>query len=729
MIPKKIALIGNPNSGKTTLFNRLTRMNYREGNYSGVTVESCFGSWSIDHNTAIDVVDLPGCYSLQPFGQDGQDMQETIRTIHEGNFDCIDNVVDALNLQRHLYLTHQLRELDVPMILLINRIDLAQLHNIDIDVDVLSNQLNCPVLPTVAIDPKVSKTLLDALVNYKHSPFSGYKLNDKWQLLQSKFMQEESLVSQYGFLLKLEAGHPLKSYYQSDSLPMSVGIAELRYQHIESLTAQAVVKRKSNTKSIHRRIDQIVLHDWLGLPIFFLVMYGLFALTISFAGNLQVGVDAITHALLVDGVRYTADWLLLPSWWGSFLGLGIGQGIATTLTFTPVLFCMFMGLGFLEHSGYMSRAALLMDQLMRKIGLPGRSLVSFIIGFGCNVPAIMAARHLDQPRERLMTILMTPFMSCGARLTIYAVMVTAFFPRGGHNIIFILYLIGIAAAILTGYLLQPSLALEQPLPLVMEMPDYQKPKIRLLMHYARRQTIHFVRRAAKYIIPLSALLTLLMHFNAHGQYLAGNQMEQSILASTAKVLTVFFYPIGIHDNNWPATVGLLSGLLAKEVVVGSMNALYGQVVVGAEPVWPQILHGIHDMLHGFLHFDLVPSLDIVSNQFHASAYGEMLNAFDSSASVFAFLVFALLYFPCMSTIVVIRKELGRGWASISLVWSTMLAYFLAIICYQVGTIAEHPMSSMMWLVLMLLVLAVLMKEFKKWVKKTWEKQQYDVNTA
>lgn len=729
MIPKKIALIGNPNSGKTTLFNRLTRMNYREGNYSGVTVESCYGKWDIPGEELIEVVDLPGCYSLQPFAQDGQDMQETIEAINKGNYDCIINVVDALNLQRHLYLSHQLRELDVPLVLMVNRIDLAKQHNIDINIELMSEKLQCPVLATVATESSVAKILFNAIKGYQHKVFEGYKLNETWKLLQNKFIQEDPTPSNYGFLLKLEAGHPFKDHYKSDSLPLSVGVAELRYQHIEKLMSLTVVKRKSSAKSVHRRIDQIVLHDWLGLPIFFLVMYGLFTLTMSFAGNIQIAVDAITHALLVDGVRYTSDWLSLPSWWGSFLGLGIGQGIATTLTFTPILFCMFVGLGFLEHSGYMARAALLMDQLMRKIGLPGRSLVSFIIGFGCNVPAIMAARHLDQPRERLMTILMTPFMSCGARLTIYAVMVTAFFPHGGHNIIFMLYLIGIGAAILTGYLLQPSLSLEQPLPLVMEMPDYQKPKVRLLMQYARRQTVHFVKRAAKYIIPLSTVLTLLMHFDVYGNYLAGTQMDQSILANTAKALTVLFYPLGIQESNWPATVGLISGLLAKEVVVGSMNALYGQVVVGAEPILPQILHGIHDMLHGFLHFDLVPSMDVVSNQFHASAYGEMLNAFDSSASVFAFLVFALLYFPCMSTIAVIRKELGRGWASISLVWSTMLAYFLAIICYQVGTLFVHPITSSIWLVSMIMVLLLLMKEFKKWVKRTWEQQQYDAHTA
>lgn len=729
MIPKKIALIGNPNSGKTTLFNRLTRMNYREGNYSGVTVESCFGSWDVDHDISIEVVDLPGCYSLQPFAQDGEDMRETIDTINQGEFDCVVNVVDALNLQRHFYLTHQLRELDVPMVLLVNRIDLAKKHNIDINLDVLSEKLQCPVLGTIATDAEVVDVLYQAVSNYKHKSFNAYKLNDNWTTLQEKFLKTEPNLSHYGFLLKLEAGHPLKAHYDSAQMPLSVGVADLRYQHIEALVSESVVKRRSHTKSVHRRIDQIVLHDWLGLPIFFLVMYGLFTLTMSFAGNIQIAVDAITHALLVDGVRYAADWLSLPSWWGSFLGLGIGQGIATTLTFTPILFCMFMGLGFLEHSGYMARSALLMDRLMRKIGLPGRSLVSFIIGFGCNVPAIMAARHLDQPRERLMTILMTPFMSCGARLTIYAVMVTAFFPQGGHNIIFILYLIGIAAAILTGYLLQPSLSLEQPLPLVMEMPDYQKPKMKLLVQYARRQTIHFVKRAAKYVIPLSTILTLFMHFDVHGNYLAGNQMDQSMLATSAKALTVLFYPLGITENNWPATVGLISGLLAKEVVVGSMNALYGQVVVSAEPIWPQILHGIHDMLNGFLHFDLVPSIDVVSNQFHASAYGEMLNAFESSASVFAFLVFALLYFPCMSTIAVIRKELGRGWASISLVWSTMLAYFLAIICYQLGSISSHPVTSLIWLASMVLVLIILMIEFKKWVKRTWEKQQYDAYTT
>lgn len=728
MIPKKIALVGNPNSGKTTFFNRLTQSNYREGNYSGVTVEQCSGQWIEPNGHKVDVIDLPGCYSIQPFEHDGQDVKETARAILNDSFDCIVNVVDALNLQRHLYLTHQLRELDLPMIVVVNRIDLAKKHNIEINIEALAQSLKCPVITTVATQRESLVALSNALATHQQGLFTGYKLNKTWEKIQAQFAKLNPEAPSFRFLLQLEAGHPHGDLYEDAKLPMSIGIADLRYQHIESIMARCVLKRQSSVKRWSRKVDNIVLHDWLGLPLFFMVMYGLFALTISFAGNIQIAVDAVTHALLVDGIFHLTMWLSLPYWWGSFLGAGVGQGIATTITFTPILFCMFMGLGFLEHCGYMARAALLMDHAMRKLGLPGRSLVSFVIGFGCNVPAILAARHLDQPRERLMTILMTPFMSCGARLTIYAVMVTAFFPHGGHNVIFLLYLIGIAAAILTGYLLQPSLSLEQPLPLVMEMPDYHMPKFKLLLRYARRQTLHFIQRAARFIIPLTTLLTLLMHFDAHGSYLEGQAMNQSLLANTAKILTILFYPLGIESSNWPATVGLVSGLLAKEVVVGSMNAMYGQALVSVEPIWPQIVEGFQGMYHGFVHFNLMPTVSVASNQFHASAYGEMLNAFGSSASVFAFLVFALLYFPCMSTIAVIRKELGRGWASISLVWSTTLAYLLAVICYQLGMMQYHPMVSIIWVAMMLMLLLLAMMYFKRWVKKTW-KRQYDFNPA
>lgn len=726
---KRIALVGNPNSGKTALFNRLTSSDQREGNYAGVTVDLKQGSWRQADGTELEVYDLPGCYRLQSTQHDGRDVAISAEAIQNFGFDCIVNVVDALNLQRHLYLTHQLRELGCPMIVLVNRIDLANKHQIEINVDVLAKQLGCPVVETIAIHRDVKDVLAKALASHQHQPFKGYKLNHDWLSLQARFTALDPSQPPYKFLLELEAGHPLKVHYHVSELPLNIDIADMRYQHIETIIAASVKKHRSGIKPFNKKIDDVVLHPWFGLPIFFIVMYGLFILTMSIGGNFQVGVDAWTHALLVDGTYQLIDYLSLPTWWGGFLAGGIGQGIATTLTFTPVLFFMFMGLGFLEHSGYMARAALIMDHAMRKIGLPGRSLVSFIIGFGCNVPAILAARHLDQPQERLMTIMMTPFMSCGARLTIYAVMVTAFFPHGGHHVIMLLYLIGIFAAILTSLLLKPSLSLEQPLPLVMEMPDYQLPNLKVLLRYARRQTVHFIRRAAKYIIPLTTVLMFLMHFDFYGHYLQNDAVNQSMLALIAKKLTLIFYPIGIESSNWPATVGLISGLLAKEVVVGTMNSLYGQTVMPDHQIWPQLIDGLNVMIGGFTHVQWMPSMSIVSNQFHASAYGEMINAFGSHASVFAFLVFALLYFPCMSTIAVIQKELGRGWASIALSWSTLLAYWVAIISYQLLTMRLHWLTSLSWVICSSWIMLLIVKYFKRQVRLLWARCQNDLVTA
>lgn len=726
---KRIALVGNPNSGKTALFNRLTASDHREGNYAGVTVDLVKGSWELPNGHQVDVYDLPGCYRLQASQFDGRDVAISAEAIQSHDFDCIVNVVDALNLQRHLYLTHQLRELGCPMIVLVNRIDLAHKHQIEINLAELEKQLGCPVVATIAVHRNVQNVLAQALLEHQHQPFKGYHLNDHWQALQARFQALDSTQPPYRFLLELEAGHPYKSHYQVNDLPLNIDIADMRYRHIEQLIASSVIKHQSGIKPINQKIDDVVLHRWFGLPIFFVVMYALFILTMSIGGNFQVAIDAWTHAILVDGTYHLIGYLSLPSWWGGFLAGGIGQGVATTLTFTPVLFCMFMGLGFLEHSGYMARAALIMDHAMRKIGLPGRSLVSFIIGFGCNVPAILAARHLDQPQERLMTIMMTPFMSCGARLTIYAVMVTAFFPHGGYHIIMLLYLIGIMAAILTSLLLKPSLSLEQPLPLVMEMPDYQMPSLRVLLRYARRQTLHFIRRAAKYIIPLTTVLMFLMHFDFAGHYLQNDAVNQSILALIAKQLTVIFYPIGLEANNWPATVGLISGLLAKEVVVGTMNGLYGQTVMPDHLIWPQIVDGFHAMLGGFTNVQWLPSMTIVSNQFHASAYGEMVNAFGSHASVFAFLVFALLYFPCMSTIAVIQKELGRGWAMIALSWSTILAYWVALISYQLLTMPLHWVTSISWVIGSSWLMLFVVNYLKQQVRLLWTRCQYDLATA
>ena len=473
----------------------------------------------------------------------------------------------------------------------------------------------------------------------------------------------------------------------------------------------------SSTRS--RAIDKIVLHHTFGIPIFLLVMYGLFTLTVKFGGIFQVLMDAITHALLVDGLFLGLGYLGMPHWFANLVGHGIGQGLATTLTFTPVLFCMFFGLGWLEHSGYMARAAFLLDHLMRKIGLPGRSLVSFIIGFGCNVPGVLSTRVLGRHEERLMSIMMAPFMSCGARLTIYAVMVTAFFPGSGHNVIFLLYLIGILAAIITGLLLQPSLDLEQPLPLIMEMPAYHRPNLKILTRSALRQVIRFIERAALYIIPLSAVLTLLMHFDVGLNFVDGSDMEHSLLAQIAKSITVIFMPMGISINNWQATVGLIAGLLAKEVVVGTMNTLYAQTTTPIVPIGQQIMEGLRAFIDSCTPLSMTSNLEVPAHHFHSVAYHEMMYRFGSSESAFAFLVFALLYFPCMSTIAAICKEVGPRWGLLSLFWSTALAYLLAVMVYQIQTSLHHPISSLMWLTWGSVTYYFLMIGFQKQARKIW----------
>ncbi len=717
---KKIALVGNPNSGKTTIFNSLTGLSARAGNYSGVTFNLESGIWETTRDEKVDVIDFPGTYSLQS-AKEGVNFN-ILEELHKHDFDCVINVLDALSLQRNLYLTYQLREQGIPVIVVVNRIDLAEKHGYDIDVSVMSKALNCPVIAMCACSGKDYALIEDAIENYTFKPFHGYTELNFWKKLQFQFQQSGCESLAYSDLRTLEMGQFTNAeFLKIHENPISIEIADLRYQEISNMLSRCQTIHRVKPSSITRKIDHYVLDKYLGIPIFFLIMYGLFTLTVKLGGIFQILVDAITHALLVDGVYQLFITLGIPNWVANFLGNGLGLGIATTLTFTPVLFCMFFGLGWLEHSGYMARAAFLLDHLMRKIGLPGRAMASFIIGFGCNVPSVLSTRILGQPQERLMTIMMAPFMSCGARLTIYAVMVTAFFPLTGHNIIFVLYLIGILASVLTGMLLQPSLDLEEPLPLIMEMPAYQWPNLKILVRAAIKQSIRFIERAARYIIPLTAVLTLLMHFDSNLVFLDGLEMEGSVLAYIAKAITYLFLPMGISVDNWQATVGLIAGLLAKEVVVGTMNTLYAQVTMPTTPILQQIHEGWVQFLDSFPHLFANSDISVAATNFHHLAYSQMVERFGSSESAFAFLVFALLYFPCMSTIAAISKEASSKWAILSLVWSTVLAYLMGILAYQSTTFAQHPFASMMWIGWVLLTYMWTVNVFQSRSKTIWNK--------
>jgi len=319
---------------------------------------------------------------------------------------------------------------------------------------------------------------------------------------------------------------------------------------------------------------------------------------------------------------------------------------------------MFLFLALLEDSGYMSRAAFVIDRLMRVLGLPGKAFVPLIVGFGCNVPAVMAARTLENKRDRIITIMMSPFMSCGARLAIFAVFTATFFPHGGQNIVFALYLIGIFMAMMTGLLLRKTLLKGDATPLVMEMPAYHMPHVKTVLLHAWQRLKGFVFRAGKLIVPICVLIGALNSLNVDGTMNTGEGDVRSVLSSIGHAATFIFAPMGIQPDNWPATVGLVTGVLAKEVVIGTLNALYTQM----------------------------------------GHVGLMYQKFDGQIGAFAYLLFVLLYVPCISTVAAMLRELNRGWAVFSVCWMTGIAYGTAVVFYQAATWLRHPLSSTMWVV-------------------------------
>jgi ferrous iron transport protein B len=398
----------------------------------------------------------------------------------------------------------------------------------------------------------------------------------------------------------------------------------------------------------------------------------------------------------------------LPNWLIALLTQGVGKGINTTITFIPVIGAMFLFLSFLEDSGYMARAAFVVDRLMRALGLPGKSFVPMIVGFGCNVPSVMGARTLDNKRDRILTVLMSPFMSCGARLAIFAVFTAAFFPKGGQNVVFVLYLTGIAIAMLTGLLLRKTVLKGDPAPLLMELPPYHIPSIKKLMLHVWQRLSGFVLRAGKLIVPICVLLGVLSGLDADGSISIGDGDTESLLAVVGRYVTPVFEPMGIVADNWPATVGLLTGILAKEVVIGTLNALYTQVGHFANlheegfNIWLSLQSAVSSIpanlsnLMGAFSNPVLAQAPVSS--LSENVYGLMYQKFDGQISAMAYLFFVLLYVPCVSTTAAVWRELNRAWALFSVFWSTAVAYGVAVGFYQLMTIARHPVASISWLV-------------------------------
>lgn len=674
MIPmRRAALIGNPNSGKTTLFNALTGARQHVGNWPGVTVERISGQ-CMAGGTLVELVDLPGTYSLAASTETAA-LDERIASeyIHSGQADLLVNIVDASHLERHLYLTIQLLELGVPLILAVNMMDVAEARHIHLDLTALSRQLGCPVIALSAnkrIGLKALKAVMASVAPKKtplpltYPPMVEHAI--KAIAPADRAMAVRLLEANASTTAAQQALVRAETQEDADIL-----IADTRYQFIQQCLASCLRRDTDAAPTWTERLDKVLLNRVLGIPLFLAIMYLLFVFAIDVGGYFQAYFDAASQAICVDGLSVLLTASHAPAWLIALLANGLGKGINTVVTFIPVIGAMFLFLAILEDSGYMARAAFVVDRFMGALGLPGKAFVPMIIGFGCNVPAVMAARSLEHQRDRILTVLMTPFMSCGARLAIYAVFAAAFFPHGGHNIVFALYMIGVVMAMLTGFLLQKTLLKGQPAPLMMELPAYHIPHMRTLVIHTWQRLKGFVFRAGSLIVPICMLIGMLNSFNVDGSLNAGQGDTHSWLSVIGQAMTPLFAPMGIHADNWPATVGLVTGVLAKEVVVGTLNTLYAQIG------------------------------HVSAN---ADVYGLMYQQFDGQVGAFAYLLFVLLYFPCVSTLAVMLRELHRGWTYFSAVWMIGAAYGVAVIFYQAATWMRHPESSFGWIMGMLSIL-------------------------
>jgi ferrous iron transport protein B len=513
-------------------------------------------------------------------------------------------------------------------------------------------------------------------------------------------------------------------------------LAEVRFEKATELAKSVVTEQGKISRTRSDKIDRYVLGNWLGVPIFLAMMYLLFTFSINIGGAFIDFFDLTAQAFFIDGLTGLMADMGSPQWLFTLLANGIGGGVQVVATFIPIIGALFLFLTVLEESGYMSRAAFVMDYFMRKLGISGKAFVPLIVGFGCNVPGIMATRTLDNARERIITVMMSPFMSCGARLAVYALFAAAFFPVGGQNIVFLLYLIGIFFAIMTGLILRKTLLKGDAEDFFMELPNYQIPSLRSVLINTWGKLKGFILGAGKIIIIVVAIINVANSLGTDFSF--GNEnSEKSVLSATARTVTPIFKPMGIEEDNWPATVGIITGLLAKEVVVGTLDALYSNIdkphsennneeqafdlsdsLKAAIQTIPANLSNVMDKLSDPLGFSSVA--DVADNnqaaatqEIDITTFGAMHKRFDGKIGAFAYLLFILLYFPCVAATGAMIRETTVGWGLLGIAWTTGLAYASAVIFYQLATISQHPTQSIIWVVSLLVILTATIFVFKQ----------------
>lgn len=664
-----LALAGNQNCGKTTLFNALTGSNQHVGNFPGVTVEKKEGS--IKKNKDVVLVDLPGIYSLSPYTSEEVVTRDFLVQEHP---DAIINIVDATNLERNLYLTLQLMELNIPMILALNMMDEVRASGNTIYVEKLSENLGIPVIPISAAKGEgisdlisvVLKTIREknppqkldfcqgevhraihsiAHIIEDHSDAAGYPL----RFAATKLVEGDEPMFR---ALNLDTGdihiidHIVEQMEQDLGTDREAALADMRYTYIESLCSQCVVKHQETREQLRsEKIDRLLTHKYLGIPIFLLIMMTIFWLTFSVIGAplqdlLSGWIDSFTAN--IEQMMTAAE---VTPWLISLIVNGVCAGVGSVLSFLPIIVLLFFFLSLLEDSGYMARVAFVMDKLLRKIGLSGRSFVPMLIGFGCSVPAIMATRTLSSDRDRKMTIVLTPFMSCSAKLPIYGMITAAFFPNHGALVMISLYVLGIVVAILSGLLLKNTIFQGNSVPFVMELPAYRLPDAKSVLLHMWEKAKDFLHKAFTIIFIASIVIWFLQSFDWKMNMVSDSSL--SILASIGSVIAPIFAPLGFND--WRASTALITGFTAKESVVSTLTILTGAA--------------------------------------NDAQLCSMLPQMFSPLSAFSFLAFTILYMPCVAAFAASKRELGSmKEAILTAGYQTLVAYLVALIIFQVGSL-------------------------------------------
>lgn len=668
--PMRVALAGNPNCGKTTLFNALTGSNQYVGNWPGVTVEKKEGTAHLG-DRELTVVDLPGIYSLSPYS-----MEEIVARdfIIGENPDAVIDIVDATNLERNLYLTVQLLELEKPMVLALNFMDEVEARGDHIDTSRLSRELGVPVVPIIARTGQGLDELLQVAHRQMHLGYTfepddlyddfthdihhrmGELIHDAayaaglpahWASI--KLLEGDEIVAK---ALNLPAETQKKldeiiaEYEQSSDLgDRETLIADSRYQYIQRVVSHSVVKGTDHGPSLSQKIDRVVTGKYTALPLFLLAMLCMFAITFGpFGSWLQDGVSALID-LFSSWLEGTMTAAGVSPVLISLVCDGIIAGVGGVLSFLPQIALLFFFLSFLEDSGYMSRAAFIMDRLLRRFGLSGKAFIPMLMGFGCTVPAIMGARTMENEKDRRMTILLIPFMSCSAKLPVYGMIAGAFFGAWAGLVVFGLYLIGMVCGILSGLLFKHTLFSGEPAPFVLELPPYRLPSMENIATHVWQKVKGFLIKAGTLILLMSMVLWILQSFDFRLHMV--EDASTSMLGIIGGWIAPIFAPLGF--GFWQAAVALLTGLIAKEMVVSSLSMFYG--------------------------FALTAS----SAQVAAAMTGF------TPLAAFSMLVFILLYVPCVAAVSTLAKEMnGLKWTLFSIFWQIGVAYVAALIVHTIG---------------------------------------------